>query len=246
MKKKLKNNILNKIEKGELKMRSRLSVFLEKLGIGSSMVVLFLGLIILAGVISYWFKLNNDLIFGGYGKYGLRIFTQTFPYILVLSFICLFFLLSLLLRKFDFSYKKSFISILSFILGLALVFGWVSLKNPIGRKFYQKEGRFLRIGRMENNSNSISGQVLQIYGNNLIINTYDGKSVMVKTSNNTHYPFGFPKIRGSVRTIGKWNGDNFEAVGIRVFNEDDIGGMIRGYGQGGIMNGQSSGTRWSK
>jgi len=93
MKNTIKNNILRKIEKGEVKMRSRLSVISEKLGIGSSLALLFLGLIFLSGIISIWLKTNSDLIFGEYGRYGLKTFVESFPYLFVFIFILFFILL---------------------------------------------------------------------------------------------------------------------------------------------------------
>jgi hypothetical protein len=244
MKKTIKNNILKKIQSGEVKMRSRMEILAEKLGIGTGLLFLFLGLIIISGLVSYWFNLNSDLIFGGYGRYGLRIFTQTFPYAFVFTFIALFILLSLILRRFDLSYKKPFIAILSVIIGLVLVLGWFSLNNPIGRGFYQNEGRFMGMGRMMNNANSINGQVLKVNGNEIVIITADGEKIAIKTSSGTHYPFGIPKEGDTVRSVGAWNGNYFEAIGVRVFDEGDIGGMMGGYGMGGMMNGQGKGQRW--
>ncbi|MGK5095301.1 hypothetical protein WDW89_25225, partial [Deltaproteobacteria bacterium TL4] len=236
---------LNKIRTGEVKMRSKLNVLAEKIGIRSGVILLFLGLIILSGLISYWFKLNSDLIFGGYARFGLRIFTQTLPYTLVITFILLFLLLSIVLRKFDISYKKPFIAVLSLIMGLVLILGWFSLNNQYGKRFYQYEGRYFGMGRMMNGANIANGQVMQVDGNTLILNTQDGKTVMVTTSNNTHYPFGTPKAQDIIRSVGVWNGDYFEAVGIRVFDEDDVNGMIGRNGMGKIMNGQGRG-RWSR
>jgi hypothetical protein len=244
MKKTIKNNILKKIQSGDLKMRSRLEILTEKLGIGSGILLLFAVLIIISGLVSYWLKLNSDLIFGGYARFGLRIFTQTFPYTFVFIFICLFLLLSLMLRKFDVSYKKPFITILSVIIGLVVVLGWFSLNNPIGRGFYQNEGRFLGMGRMMNNANSINGQVLQVNESEIVLSIYNGEKVKIKTSNDTHYPFGTPKISDNIRCIGTWNGVYFNAMGVRVFDENDVRGMMGGYGMGGMHNGK--GPMWLK
>jgi hypothetical protein len=242
MKKTIKNKVIQKIKSGEVKMRTRTEIVSEKFGIGGGIVLLFLVLIIISAMVSYWFKLNSDLIFGGYGGYGFRIFTQTFPYAFVFTFIGLFLLLSIILRKFDISYKKPFIGILSVIIGLVFVLGWFSLNNPYGRRFYQNEGKYFGMGRMINGTNSIYGKVVQVSGETIILQTQDGQNITIQISKETHYPFGSPKEGDAVRTVGTWNGKYFEAVGIRVFDDDDAGGMIGGYGRGGMRDGK--GPMW--
>jgi hypothetical protein len=95
MKKTIADSISQKITKGEVKMRSHLSIFIEKLGLngGASLVIGFLILII--GFVLYWFNTNNDLLFGGYGNWGVLSFIQSFPYIFVGVFILLFIFSSL-------------------------------------------------------------------------------------------------------------------------------------------------------
>jgi len=233
MKKTVADKIKQKISKGEIKMRSRLSVLFEKVGIDSGITLILISLVLIAGLISYWANNNNDLLYAGYGRYGLLSFVKSFPYLLLVTFIFLFVLLTFLFRKFDASYKKPFAIILSLVLSLVLIFGWFSSRQSFGKKLYQREGRKFGIG-MTNNQNSVLGTVI-VLQENLIIIKSDTKQIRIIIDSNTHFPFGQPKIGDLIRSTGSWNNDNFKAIGIRIFKDDDSIN-IRGRGRGVIKN----------
>lgn len=238
MKKTIADKIKQKINRGEIKMRSRLSVWFEKIGIDSGITLILISLVLIAGLISYWANNNNDLLFAGYGRYGLLSFAQSFPYLLLVTFIFLFILLTILFRKFDASYKKPFAIILSLIFSLVLLFGWFSNKQNFGKKLYQREGRMFGIG-MTNNQNSVSGTVIELQKNLIIIKS-DTKQIRIIVDDNTHFSYGTPKIGSNIRSVGNWENENFKAIGIRVFTDIDQG-SAPGQGQG-----QQKGMRWNK
>ncbi|PIV62500.1 hypothetical protein COS12_02130 [Candidatus Roizmanbacteria bacterium CG01_land_8_20_14_3_00_33_9] len=234
MKKTIVDKITNKIKKGEITMKSQLSIWTEKLGLDGGIVIIFSLLIFLAGFILFWMNSNNDLLFGGYGKYGLFSFIQSFPYILGVVFTLLFLFLIIIFRKFDFSYKKPFLIILLFILVGIILLGWISIKQPLGQRIYQQEGRRFRMGMM-NNSNAVSGSVIQVNTNSFTIKDENNENKTVSFNSKTHFPFGQPKEGNQIRSVGFWDGDVFIAIGVRVFDESNpstLGpGMMRGRGQ---------------
>lgn len=235
MKKTIANTISEKIKKGEVTMRSQLSIGAEKLGINGSLVILLTVLCTIAGFVLYWINSNSDLLFGGYGQYGVYSFIQSFPYPFVLGFITLFIFLIVIFRRYDFSYKKPLSIILLMMIVGILTIGWFSIKQPMGQRFYQQEGTFLRMGMM-NNRNAVSGVITEIKTNTVIIQNENGDNTVVTFSINTHFPFGKPKVGDSIRAVGTWDGDTFVSFGIRVFDENNpstLGpGMMRGRGQG--------------
>lgn len=235
MKKTIADSISDKIKKGEISMRSQLSVWAEKMGINGSMAVLSVFLILISGFIFYWINSNNDLLFGGYGKYGLSSFFQSFPYIFVFGFIILFILLTFFFRNFDFSYKKPFSIILIIVAVGILLIGWISIKQPMSQQIYKQGGRNLRMGMM-NNSNAVSGIVVEVDVNAIVIQNEKGTNTIVNFTSDTHFPFGQPKIGDSVRAVGVWEESVFKAFGIRIFDENNpstLGpGMRDGRGQG--------------
>lgn len=244
MKKTLVDTLIKKINKGEIKMKSQFSVWTEKLGVNGGIFTLLALLILLIGFILYWINSNNDLLFGGYGKPGFYSFIQSFPYVLLAISIILFIVLTFFFRTFDFSYKKPFFLILIFVIMGILTMGWISSKQPISQRIYQQEGRIFRMGMM-NNSNAVSGMVIEIKNDRILIENTDGKKTIINTNSDTHFPFGQPKVGDQIRSVGSWKGDVFIALGIRIFDETNpstLGpGMMRGRGQG-----QGSGIKWNR
>jgi len=238
MKKTIADKIRDKIKKGEIKMKSPFSVWAKKLGINSSIVVIVGLLTFTIGLILYWINSNNDLLFGGYGKPGLSSFVQSFPYIFMAIFAILFVFLALIFRTFDFSYKKPFFIILLLVAGGILILGWISIKQPLGQKLYKQEGKMFRM-EMMNNSNAITGTVVEINQSKISIQNEDNKIVIINTNSRTHYSFGQPKMGDQIRSVGTWNGDIFTAIGVRVFDETNpstLGpGILRERGQGRRM-----------
>jgi len=239
MKKTIADIVTNKIKKGEITMKSQLSVWTEKLGLNGGLIVIFGLLFAITGFVLYWTNSNSDLLLGGYVHIRLSSFIQSFPYIFVLPFLFLFIFLIIIFRRFDFSYKKPFFTILLFILAGILISGWLSIKQPIGQQLYQQEGQFFRMGMM-NNSNAISGIVIEVSKNTITIQDEKNTKTIINLSANTHFPFGQPKIGDSIRAVGTWNGVIFNTLGVRVFdntNPSTLGpGMMHGRGQGrGMM-----------
>jgi len=239
MKKTIANTISQKIAKGEVKMRSRISILMGKLGMGGGVTLVLGFLVLIVGFVLYWFNTNNDLLFGGYGKYGFLSFIHSFPYILVGAFILLFIFLTFIFRRYDFSYKKPFLAILILVLCAIGFVGYLSIRQPIGQRFYQKEGNYFRMG-MINNANAISGVVTKVGNNLIVIKDENNKDVTILFDSNTHFPFGAPKMGDAIRSVGAWDGNSFNAQGIRVFNPNDpttFGpGMMRGGGRGMMRN----------
>jgi len=244
MKKTIADSISDKIKKGEVTMRSKASIWTEKLKLNGGMIVLLVLLTAIAGFVFYWINSNNDLLFGGYGQYGLSSFIQSFPYIFVVGFIALFFFLILIFRTFDFSYKKPFFFILLFVVIGVLITGWISIKQPMSQQIYQQEGRFFRMGMM-NNSNAVTGVVVEINNNRISIQNVDNNIIIINTNVNTHFPFGQPKVGDQIRSVGSWDSDIFTAIGVRIFDETNIStlgpGMMQGRGQG-----QGRGMMWNR
>jgi len=218
MKKTVADTIKNKIKKGEITMRSKLSIWLENLGIDSGIISIMILLIISAGFLFYWNNNNNDLLFGGYGRYGFLSYIQLFPYLLLFIFISLFMLLVFLFRKFDLSYKKPFLVILTALFLFVMFFGWFSARQNFGKRLYQQNGRMFGAG-MKNNQNSVFGKVILVEKNFITIETNDTLKIKIITNKDTHFPFGFPEVGDTIRSTGNWKNGNFEAVGIRVFLE---------------------------
>lgn len=215
MKKNIANLIQRQIENGTLSMRSTASVWAEKLGVGSGLILLMLILIFLTGSILYWGSINNELLYPKYGGFGIRSYLVSFPYLLVILFVLIFILGSFLLRKYDFSYKQPFIFILSVVLGTVLLLGWATLFAPGGKQFYRQQGKRMYM-RRQHNATVVIGRIQKITTNSFFVQEYDNTVIHVIITPATHFPFGVPQLGSDVRVVGVWNSNSLEAVGVKI------------------------------
>lgn len=218
MKKNIANTIRKQIQSGTLSMRSSVSIWAEKLGIGSGLILLLLVLIFLMGSILYWNSINSELLYPGYGGFGIRSYLESFPYLLVILFVFFFILGSFLLRKYDFSYKQPFMLILSVVLGAVLLLGWATLFAPGGKQFYRQQGKRLYM-RRQHNASVVVGYVQKITANSFIIQEFDDALVNVIINPSTHFPFGVPKVGSNVRVVGVWDSNSFKAFGVKIIQQ---------------------------
>jgi len=237
MKKTVADTIQSKIKRGELTMRSSFSVWIEKLSLDSGVIMIIISLILISGLTFYWTNNNNELLFGGYGKYGMLSFIQSFPYFLLVLFIFLFLMLTFLFRKFDMSYKKPFIVIFSIIFSFILLFGWISTQYPLGQRLYRNNEKGLHLG-MKNSKNAVLGTVIQIQKNLVMIRTTDSRQIKIIIDSNTHFSYGKPEIGNFIRSVGNWENENFNAIGIRVFAD-----IVE---EATPIQGEQKGMRWHK
>ncbi len=215
MRKNIANTIRSQIQNGTLSMRSSASVWAEKLGLGSGLILLLLFLIFLTGSILYWNSTNSEFLYPGYGAFGVRSYFASFPYLLVILFVVLFTLGSYILRRYDFSYKQPFLLILSLVVGIILLLGWVSVHTPGGRQIYKQQGRRMHLGRQQN-ATIITGRVIKINTVSILIQQDSGQLIKVSISPSTHFPFGIPKIQSEVRIVGIMQNNIYQAVGVRT------------------------------
>jgi len=236
MKKSRANSILSAIHTGNIRMRSTWSIGLEKAGTGGLIAATLGVLTFLSGVVMFWFTANRDLLGSQYGWYGAASFVQSFPYISVMLFAACFLTLTVLLRRFDFSYKKPLLGILALILVAITVVSIAINNTPSSQAFIRRGAGYMGMMR-GNGSNFILGTVISVQGNTYSVGMDDGSTVEVKVSDSTHYPFGMPKAGDEIRAVGSWNKTVFVAFGIRVFSEsrDEIRENGRGMRQGGGM-----------
>ncbi len=228
MKKNIAERIKKAIEKGDIKMRTRTSVLTERWGIKGMALFLMGGLIFIIGFIFYWMYLNNDLLSGIYGEMGIGSYIRSFPYVLPLLFILIFGMLILILRKYDFSYKKPFILILVLIFIFISITALIFSSQPMGRRMYQQSDTYLKINKMGNNI--VWGTVVSIENNKIKIETEEKGKVSVITTDSTHYPSGIPEVKDRVKIVGVWENQEFVAYGVRIFDENT--GIFYGNGTG--------------
>jgi len=204
---------------------------MERIGMGGILLSVFSALFVLLGILLVWIQTNSDLI-QGYGSYGRLSFVESFPYMPLGIILCGLVFLTLLLRKFDISYKRSLGFVLILIIGIGISIAWYFSTIPLGNKLFTGGGRMMR---MHGNSgaNFVFGTVNAIAIDSITVADASGKTYTIKTTDSTHYPYGAPSVGDTVRSVGTWDGSTFIATGVRAFDEESQEGMRgRGMGQG--------------
>jgi glucan phosphoethanolaminetransferase (alkaline phosphatase superfamily) len=152
MKTKLSKKITKEIKTGEIKIKSSVIVWLEKIGLGGLVSATILGMGFIFGFIYYWYifntpVLNSDLL------NNMKILFHLAPFAWILVFGILFFLLLSFLRQYDFSYKKPFSYILIFILFILIICGYFFNVSQPSKQIYKQNcdcvERFLKIEELK-------------------------------------------------------------------------------------------------
>jgi hypothetical protein len=204
MSKNLKKQILQQIKKRKIKVKSNFNIWAQRLGLGSGVVLAVLSLVFLAAATIYWIRTNQDLLIHPFRQgRGLQIFLLTFPYLLIMTAIVLFILLSWLLKKYDFSYKKPFLAIFSVLIGLVIIVGLWSHQHPFLAHFFR---RHTRTGQWhtKNRLGFVIGEVVKKETNQfLVTDNISQQKFIILFDNNTFFPRQKPKIGSLIRAIGK-------------------------------------------
>lgn len=121
----IKNEIMSKIEKGDIKMKSHWFCIAQKIGLQSGLALTVLILVFLLNAFFYYIKTNELLLSLHYGPSVWQKLLHSLPYDLILIIIFFLILLNFIIKKFDFSYKKPFILIFAIVLVFVIFFASV-------------------------------------------------------------------------------------------------------------------------
>lgn len=137
MKKELGKKIIKDIKKGEIKMKSPVVVWIEKMGLNGLVLSTVLGMGFIFGFIYYWFIFNTPILSQDISS-NIKILFYLAPLMWILVFGGLSILLLLFIRQYDFSYKKP-LSYILFLVFLSLVFfGYFFNQNQSTKQIYKK------------------------------------------------------------------------------------------------------------
>lgn len=214
-KKDLSKEIVKKIKAEKVKMRPRAYFILGSvlLGIGVAGALLFS--IIFTN--RAFFRLRVFGPFGNlaFGKAGIGPFLSTFPFIsLVLALIGIgggFYLL----RRYEFSYKRSLISLLIGVAALVVTVGFVLDQVGFGERAKNYRSLAPLYSYKAKGEDFVVGEIKAVEEGSLTVITPIGDEVEVIFNENTRLPSGSDFEEGDrIRAVGEWENDTFIAKGI--------------------------------
>jgi hypothetical protein len=224
----LEKDIMDKIDTGQVKLKSKYVFLAEKLGLGTAFVFSIVLSILLFNLTLFYMKETDNLQYLSFGKNGILAFLESFPYALVIAFTLFMVLASYLTTKSDVSYKKPFgyivISLIIWVMFLGCALAYTEVAKQIETANHPF-GVFLMRGSLEMRDKGIAGIVFETGDNYLIVETPQGlRSIdLAKTEE-------MPQIEKGkfVVAIGDSDEYNFVAQNIRVLEEQDMPIINRG------------------
>lgn len=222
-KKDLSKTVMRKIEKEGIKIRSKYLVLAEKLGLSSVFILSIIMSALFINLILFWLKTTQNLDFLSFGSLGVLAFLEFFSYLWLVVVVVLLIVASLLLKKYDISYKKPYKWLVLGILFLAVLTGGAVAVSGVNEELAQQvsEGRFFPLrpfygrGYGMRRKNGIVGKVIKVNKDSLLVDV-NGQSINVIFNNKTHFPEGQDFQTGDwVRAVGEQKESGFNAFGMR-------------------------------
>jgi len=163
----ISDKVMKEIFDRKIKIRPRWKFLAEEFGLESGLILILAASVFVSSLIVYYWKINELRQVANIGGKGVVYILYNFPYELIVLVILFLFLLSYLVKKMDWGYKRSWllwlcVSLFFMVLGSSAVFAFniherldenIQANNyPIVKPFYQ--------GRMHNISdNAEVGQI---------------------------------------------------------------------------------------
>jgi len=220
----LETKVMKKIKDEKINFRSKYIFLAQKLGLGGGLALSLLLGIFFLNLAFFTMKVSGSLEFLSFGRIGILAFLESFPYHWIIMGLVFFVVASMILSRYDISYKKPFKKLLAalllliFVAGIALAISGINEaieekvaqgKIPVLRSLYGRRGGVWK--------NGLVGEVVEIRSGGLVVETREKKKVFVELTKNTLFLTGSDfKVGDRVRAVGKWDGENFRASALRL------------------------------
>lgn len=221
-------NIIEKIKKGEIKMKPKWHFALKTLLVILSTIVASLFILYLISFIFFSLRLSGLWYLPKFGFRGLGPLLFSLPWLLLLSAILLIVVLEILVRRFSFVYRRPILYTVLGIIILVLLGGFLINKTHMHPALFQRAekghlpivGPMYRGYGMPNLEDVHRGVVSEITDDGFVLQDQNGQLFTVSTSS-TRFPFK-QKIQkdDAVIVLGKAENDSIKAVGVRVVDDE--------------------------
>lgn len=237
----LEAKVMKRIKDEKISFRSKYVFLAKKLGLGGGFILSLVLAILFFNLTFFTMKVTGNLEFLSFGRMGILAFLESFPYHWILIGLLFFLVSSTILFRYDISYKNPFKAILAVLFGIVFVVGILLVVSGINEAIEEKVVPdrtpilcFL-YRRMEVAcNNGLVGEVIEIRSSGLLVETREGKRVFIQFTENILLPMGSDfKIGDLIRTVGKWDGDDFHAYVLRPTNKGRrlMRGVTKGKGK---------------
>jgi hypothetical protein len=211
----ISDKVMTEIHNKRISMRPKIYFVFGSVIVGVGLAALLVFSVFLFNLVFFRLRVHGPFGYLWFGKFGWRPFISTFPFMPLLLGIITLVIGIELLKRYDLSYKKSFVGLViiisTFVLTLGYVLTVINLDKSIGQfpplaPFYQD--RFLT-------EYFVVGEVIGVGEDEIELETPHGDRIKVIIRKNTLLPFGREfKLGEKVRVVGKRENGSFVAKGI--------------------------------
>ncbi len=218
--------VVSKIERGELKMKSKAYFVAKSFLVIGSLTLFFLLLLYFGSLIIFVLRINDILLFHGIGFYAIRNILLSFPWYLVFLIFALILLISVIGRKFQFVYRKPFIVFLLIVFTIVIASSFLVEKSSLHYSFFRlaEQERLPVAGRMYRDlgnidiDNAYFGVILEKRNSQWAMELDSGEEVELRITEKTRGRRLYSQIEEGekVLVIGEMEEGVIDVVGFRT------------------------------
>jgi len=234
----LKTDIMDKIESGRVKIKSKVQARGEEIGFVLALIISIFGSAFTFNMLIFWARGSGHLHYLGLGGFGIFVFMRSFPHLWFWLAIVLIASAYFVLRHFDFSYKKPLGWIIAGLAVICLVVTFAFASSPINKPF-QKQAQIGKFGAPRaifaphmlppKPTNGIFGTVIEIDDKKILLDCCNNNQIEGKITDRTRFIPSrediVPNIE--VHVIGKKSNGEIEAI--VVARQDELQNRMRFY-----------------
>ncbi|HPV70867.1 MAG TPA: hypothetical protein PKY08_03190 [Candidatus Magasanikbacteria bacterium] len=234
----LEEQVMSEIKSGRVKLRSKYIFLAEKLGIGSVLAFTILLAVLFFSLALFYLKSSDNLGYLSFGSRGILAFLESFPYLLVITFVVLIFIAGFIIKKSGFFYQRPFgylaVALLGSIILLGLGLGLTNFNEKIEQGAFNRHPGgilfkpFLDQG-LESRQRGLVGRIKEITSDFLLVQTpRETEKVLI-----THLEEPLPSLHPNIfiMVVGEKQADAFVARGIRIVEDRSMEMIKRGVRQ---------------
>lgn len=225
----IKEEVLKKIQSGDIEMKSKAYFALKTFGIVVGALFALGTLLYIVSFIMFALRMSGATTLHSFGLPGVLILFSSLPWMLILLAGLLFVVVEVLGRYFAFVYRRpllySIIAVIVIVGAIGMLVDKAELHPRISRFAEEKNivggaALYNQYGKPQFKKSGIVF-VTEITESGYLVKTARGESLVVSTSTNTRFPEGVDIVVGDkIIVIGSKNSETqtIEAGGIRLFD----------------------------
>lgn len=212
----LSRKVMGKIKKEKIRMRPRVYFVLESLLWGAGLAIVMISTIFLVNLVCFKLGVHRPLGYLRFGRLGIKPFLFGLPWLIFLLITAGGMIIAVLVRRYDISYKWSFLSLSLSLLALVFTTGFILNSIGLNQRMNQIKKLHPLYQAPSTGKSWLVGEVIQVENKKITLLTPTNKKVLLVWDKNALFPQGESFVVGDkIKTVGYWKKEGvFQAQGI--------------------------------